>query len=288
VINKPDQYVFYQASFWLSHTFSNQSSLEISTQYLHYQQHYPNDFLFLISYTIPFGLPIARRTDIGNLTGSVFDIEKGGPIPEALVHIGENQSWTDAQGNFTFQNMRSGTHNVNVEILPKQLITENLLPQSITITGGRRTHVAIPVVSTCNITGEIIQYIPPEAIDRLIHQNLSMKTEPLKGMQITIQRNHGEEIYITTSNEKGVFRFSNLRPGTWSVHVSTDLLPESYFLQTNPITLHLIPQEKKELIFKVLPRISEIHPIEKGVSNNKIEQEQDFNDKKNEVIELPS
>ncbi len=82
VRNKKDEYLFDQVSFKWSHLTSSQHVWEASVQYFHYKTHYPNDFLFLVSYTVPFGLPVSRRKDIGDVSGYVVNVQKTYPFRE--------------------------------------------------------------------------------------------------------------------------------------------------------------------------------------------------------------
>ncbi|MBA3817192.1 MAG: hypothetical protein H0X29_11885, partial [Parachlamydiaceae bacterium] len=90
VMNKPDQYEMTQVSGRGSYTFKNLSQLQGTVQYFNYQKHYPDDLLFLVSYTVPFGLPITRRLDIGVVEGYVWDANRACPIAEAQVNLNGN------------------------------------------------------------------------------------------------------------------------------------------------------------------------------------------------------
>lgn len=268
VNNKPDMYELNQISFVLSHTFRNGHYLDVSSQYFNYQTHYPNDFLFLVSYTIPFSMRVGKRRDIGTLSGHVHDVYHGIPIPKAMVNVGGKQSITDADGNFTFKNLKTGTHNLKIEMLPKQMITQSARNQSINVIGGENTQITIPIISTCSINGEIVLYTYRDPIEIIMmNQDSDLEAEMVKKgslpeIRIVIESNDSEEVYTSVTNEKGFFYFNNLRPGKWNIYVNTDQLPDRYYLKTNNLSLDLKPNEHQEITFDVLPIPQKILPLD--------------------------
>ena len=161
VNNSCDEYELNQASLRLLHTFRNRHTLQVSTQYFHYQTHYPNDFLFLVSYSIPFGLPVGVRNDIGHVSGSVFNPCDHSFVSDALISLGGKQCYTDQNGRFDFKNLKCGTYDLKTEILPRQVIAQDPRPKRVDVVGGTTTEVTLPVAHSGLIYGEVVRYSLP-------------------------------------------------------------------------------------------------------------------------------
>lgn len=268
VNNRVDEYELNQASFNLSHYFPNRHSLGVSAQYFQYKSHYPNDMLFLLSYTVPFGLPVKKRDDVGSLSGYVFDVESNTPIKESLVSLEGKQCYTDENGAFYFKNVKKGAYNLKTEILPKQMILKEGSSTPLNIYGGQTNEVRVEAISGCSITGEIVYYtFKDETIERLYHlgqpiEPSEMKKNPLGGIRVIISRNNGEEIYTALSNETGGFNFSTLRPGSWEIKIVKDQIPSLYELNMNEIVLNIEPREQKQILFKATPKRRSLQRLE--------------------------
>ena len=269
VQNKPDMYELNQITFQLCHTFSNRHVLEVSGQYFHYQKHYPNDALFLISYTIPIYPAVARRCDIGDLSGYVRDVRSGDTIPEAIVNVGGRRCVTNADGSFFFKNMGAGEQELQVDLLPAKLVTQDYQSQKISVAGGKNTRITVPVVTAGSISGEIALYILRDPIEIAMMEDLSpeealkpIKSRFLPGIRIIIERNDDEEVLTTLTNDRGAFHFGNLRPGEWSIYVDTSKLPESHYLNMNRLVFDVKPGEHTSFNFDVFPPARKIIKIE--------------------------
>ena len=85
---------------------------------------------------------------------------------------------------------------------------------------------------------------------------------PLPGIRVIASRDRGEEIYTLLSNENGAFRFSNLRPGAWTVRVVTDQIPALHEWSQSEIRIELKGEDEKEIIFKAVPVRRIMQPID--------------------------
>lgn len=250
VNNARDRFQLNQASFRLCHSFSNYHSLDATVQYFQYKKHYPNDFLFLVSYTIPFGMPVAKRKDIGDVTGTIFNTADHSYVADALVKLGSKQCYSDDRGRFEFKNMKRGSYDLKTEILPRDIIVQNPRSQPVEVFGGQSVDVMLPVINSGIIRGEIIRY---SYVDPQQQDESNMKKHPLPGARVIISLNHGEEVYTLLTNEKGIFNFNHLRPGEWLVKVVESHIPDRHHLSLNQIVVHLKAKEEHEVLFKVIP-----------------------------------
>ena len=158
VKNVPDMYEMSQISFLLTHTYKNLHQLQMRGQYFYYHRHYHNDAMFLLSYSVPFGLPVGPRKDIGQLTGYVYDPYKNAPIAQAMFHCNGERAVSDFCGHFVFKGVPIGLQGIRSDILPENYVTVDGNQLSAHITGGKNTHMAIPVIAACSLEGEVLLF----------------------------------------------------------------------------------------------------------------------------------
>lgn len=268
VKDKPDMYELSQVSLSLNHTFNNLHRFQALVQYFHYHTHYPNDFMFLVNYTIPFGLPVGKRQDIGSLQGHVFDSITNTPIPQAIIQLNTGQTVTDQHGKFVFRNVPKGEYTLHAEILSNELITQELQPMPVKIESGNKNDIVIQATKACAIKGEIVLYKLKDSLDHWkalmqgANEGETVKHRAMEGIRITIERDSGKESYTSLSERDGRFLFPKLRPGQWRVFIETANLPALHDLNENDLTLDLTAGEERELLFKVLPKTPTLHLFE--------------------------
>lgn len=245
----------------MNHTFSNLHSLQGTVQYYHYKEHYKNDLLFLVSYTIPFGMPVGRKNDCGSLSGCVYDTYRECPVSNAVVNVNGGQIVTDEQGYFHFPRVKAGQQMLKTEILPKNLIAQNP-SQSLSIQGGKASDVMISVVPACCIEGEIVLLGPIENSLPQSRNGELVEHKKLKEIRVVIDRDNGKEVYSTMTDAKGRFKFTAMRPGNWRISMDTAELPPFHYVQNNDLKFKVEPEENKKVVLNVVPEVRVIQSFE--------------------------
>ncbi len=247
-----------------NHTFRNCHVLQGTIQYYYYRGHYPNNLLFLISYSVPFTVPICRNKAMGDLKGFVYNSKSNNPISGALVRCGQEQTHTDNFGNFAFYHIPRGSHSTKVETLPDNLIATATADSNICICGGSTTNIAISVIDSCTIKGQVIQYGYKD-IFAFLNNGENNEIIPLEGMnyiKIAIEREESEEIYTVLTNKKGEFRFQKLRPGIWRIKLATHQIPPNHELNFSDVTVDIKPGESFNVDFDVKPISPQIFKLD--------------------------
>lgn len=262
VNNTPDQYNFSQISGIMNHTFKNFHSIQGTVQYFRYQTHYTNNFQFIVSYTIPFGLPVSKKNNSGSIRGYVYDSYYNRPVASTVVSVNGGQTTTNAQGYFNFLKVPPGEKNLKVDILPKDLITQQF-SHPIIVERGKPTDINIPVTPSCHLSGKVLLYAyeEPSTFSSTHPRELVQKNE-MQDISITIDRDNGKEIYNFITNSNGSFKFNDLRPGTWRISIDTSELPPLHEVKSNDLIVAIEPEEHKEVTFKIVPKIRVIQPLD--------------------------
>jgi hypothetical protein len=258
VNHSPDRYQLNQVTYNLNHFFKNLHSLQASVQYFHYSSHYPSDFLFLVSYTIPFNVSVGRRKDIGILNGSLFDSCSQTPVANTWVTCHGLRSMTDEEGRFSFRSLPAGEHTIKAEMLPNHLISQQSNNQRIHVVGGKNNFFTYLLTPTCSLEGDLLLFVSNDSLDPF-NEKLQGKTEcfeqqGVKGVEIFIMRDGEEEIHSVLTDSKGHYCFSKLRPGNWVVWVPRDQIPNFHDLNFNDLIIEINPGEERKIDFQLKPQ----------------------------------
>lgn len=234
---------------------------------------------FVLSYTIPFKIPVSKKKSIGMLKGRVYDGEKEGrpPIPNVILTAGDATAVTDKKGGFIFPSLKPGTYFLKIEkgSIGLHRVTTEKLPVMVEIKGGETTQVEIAAVTSCRISGRVVIFTSNNNGKNNVHINGNGKEninnndknnlKEIGGLSnILVEITNGKEKLRELTDEKGRFSFEEMRPGKWTVKVYDENLPVHHYLETEEFSVELTPGEEKEIIFRVLPRIRPIQIIEEG------------------------
>jgi hypothetical protein len=234
---------------------------------------------FIINYTIPFGMPVGQKKSVGMLEGHVLDQETGQPISDVILRLNGVNAVTNATGKFTFPALKPGAFYLDIDSasIGLGLVPLQKTPLKIDIVGGKTKPVEIGITKSAHLKGRIIRY------------DFAGKDSLQKGFRINKDKNKatGEadkdklvegqglknallelksklETWRVLSDRKGRFRFSDLRPGQWTLNVYADNLPEYHYLEKNSVEVDLMPGDGKELLIRVLPKIRTIRMMDPG------------------------
>lgn len=254
-----------QIATTLAHFFQNNHQLAFSGQYFLFENK-RTEWQLLLSYTIPFDAPIAKRKDIGCLQGRVFEKGSHLPIPNALVALGDHKALSDANGIFGFQGIAPGEYDFKTEILPNNLITQEPSVMHLSVLGGQQAFIELPTVRSCMIKGEIYQYAYADDLEsqqRLFYgiQAPLEKQHPVSGIRVIVQNESTGEGFSCVTTNNGCFNFRELRPGTWKLSVIEGDLPEQTQLEKNDFEVIVEPGEEECVLLKVIPELRTIRPL---------------------------
>lgn len=247
-----------------NYTFKNLHRIDGMAQYYKYNTRFPNETLVVLSYTIPFSVPVAYRKDIGHLNGCVYDTWNDRLVAGAIVNCGKSQTSSQADGSFAFSCLPCGEQFPEIALLPDNLIEEVNTKSSLEIVGGKMTSLCISVVPSCSIEGEVILYAYKDMFAAFIDPSNAeiIPLNGLDGVRIAIANENQQEIYSSITNKKGEFHFPKLRPGEWHIKFFTDQIPPLHELNMNNLILTILPEETKKITFKVTPTAPQFFKLE--------------------------
>lgn len=247
----------------------------------------------MLSYTIPFGLPVSRKRSIGIIKGRVYDGQDSSRpgVPNVVLIANGVAAVTNAAGEFFFPALKPGTYSVQVDARSIGLnrVTDCKSPIVVEVKGGARTQMDVGVIPAATVSGTLTIVAADSGISlgRDAGNNgradpsadkekaLFVVGDPTKGNNgndanphsgdlgnTLVELTNGEEILRSVTDHKGAFLFERVRPGKWRLTIDDSALPEYSYLESAETEFELKSAEKKVVTVKVLPRERRIKLIQ--------------------------
>jgi hypothetical protein len=236
------------------------------------------ELIGLLEYSIPLGIPVGRRTDIGLLQGRVYNSESGGKgVPGVVIRINDLAAVTDERGQYAFHSLDPGEYVLSVDgqKLADNQVTLARTPMTVTVAGGEKAERSIGLVSGGQIGGRILVYqsetLPLKMIDGRDESGPSVpgQTGPkyvesgaLSGA--IVELSDGEILARQITDAEGRFLFEALRPAVYALKVVENALPEFHALEKAAFEVNLKAGGNETVDFKILPVIRSIQILDKG------------------------
>lgn len=222
-------------------------------------------------YSVDYGAPIARKPDIGALSGTITDAGTGAPIPDAVVRVAGFTAVSDSDGRYRFPALREGTHRLSIDAasISHSLVPMEKLPREVEIEGQRTHAVDIELAQGAALSGRIIRYEYPDAETQFQPEQTERsdgsgrhlrEAEPLRGVTVTLSKDGTTDRRITGSD--GSFRFAELPPGKWRINLSANAIPAQHEYERNDFEISLEPGESREIEIRVIPKERPIQFLE--------------------------
>lgn len=267
----------------LSHTFANNNRLSVLARQIKYKNSTSeDDTAVMIQFTIPFGLPVARKKSIGSVKGYVYDEETQNPIHNAVLRLNGLTAVTNKAGNFTFPSVSRGISYLSVDTasIGMNRIPSQKTPIQLAVQGGEKIPVIIPVTRSAQLSGKVMVYSYEKNVNgTTVSKEPSGTNEPRYvtgknggyeanklvegiGLRNTIvELRNSSEVRRAITDNKGCFGFEEIRPGKWTLKIYSDNLPEYHFFEKDTLELELKPGQRREISAKVLPKKRRIQII---------------------------
>ena len=246
-------------------------------------------FVALAEYSIPLGFPIGRKSDIGRLRGTVYDAENGRKgVEGVVVKINDLAAVTDANGMYVFNALEPGHYALTLQerVAKHDRITVQKTPLDVMVAGGKTIDCPIGLTAGSSLAGRIMVYKFERAEPELIARKAPARRGPsidesaekagpespkprlvesavLTAVSVELRDAGGEAIRAMT-DEDGRFVFDGLRPGSYTLKVYDDRLPELHVFEQDTFTCELKPGAREQVEIRVVPVVRPIQIIKQG------------------------
>lgn len=264
----------------LDHTFPGRSMLTVATEYgPDRRSGSPDDVTVTIAFSTAFSIPVTPKKNIGVVEGKVIDAATGSALPNVVLRMGDAIAASDTFGRFRFHNLHAGEHRLYIDpaSLPQGYLPAERMPLSITV-GKQTAEKEIRIVQAAGLSGQILVY----SFDRnyqWIGQadgETSPYSEPAgaSGVLLTLEGPDGT-VRRALSGENGAFAFPPLVPGSWTLTIPDDAVPEGHFVAKGDYRFDLLPGEKQETNIRLFPRTRTIKFIDEGTLEESVPEEEE-------------
>ncbi len=217
------------------------------------------EFIGLVEYSIPLGVPVGRNPETGQLSGSVFDAQNGqSGIGGVIIKLDQRATVTNEEGRFVFYGLKAGPSLLSIEqrTLGPNRITALETPAQINIEGGRKTEFDVAVVRSGKISGQVMAYDFADTKENKYAEKhgLANSLIELRGQQTT---------YNQITDEHGFFRFDELRQGKWTLRVIDQVSP-NFYVENDTFEFDIACGGEEKVLIKVLPLVRQIQFLEEG------------------------
>ena len=222
------------------------------------------DQAFLLEYAIPLGVPLSRLTGSGVLRGRVVEEGTQGPISNVVLYAGGATAVTDDAGEYEFPSLKPDVYALQVDLGSAGVgrVTVRPAPFLVTVLGGEEARMDIGVVPASSLAGEFTVYEFTEAARLDTNRGDVIPSGEASGLLVELSGAGG--VFRSFTDSRGRFRFNDLRPGTWTIRVSTDALPAYHYIDRDSVRFTLVPRSHIDTTFRVLPKRRIIRILEEG------------------------
>lgn len=247
----------YQNNYEVQQYYKNRSLLGLSTDYvlnkknelgifvnygLKKEKLHSTQLSASVRFTHTFNFPVSKRKDVGSLHGRIVN-DGVQNVKGILLTLSGNILYTDQKGEFSFHNVKTGTHYLFIDNSAAGIdaIAVHPGPYKIDILPGKTTEFEMAMTTA----GEIKGKVEVKKDEDLTNQGYITVKKQLK--RLIIEARNKDEVFRVYTKKDGAFSFTNLRPGTWKVKVYTAGIPDGYELDTSEFTVALKSGETKSL-----------------------------------------
>lgn len=248
-----------QASLHARYILANKTEIGLIGRIARSSVNWRNEEAFMLSISVPFGVPVSRKKSIGQLEGRVVDAEKKTGLGHNIVRVGDDYTVTDAQGNFNFTSLKPGEHPIQVEGNPNEPGRINTASTSvkIRIAGAQKSTINLPVTRP----GALIVKLPLYKAEAAAYsQNGAL------GMGVA-ELGNGTETLRQQADRLGNITFDNIRPGKWTLRVFDNNLPRFYYVETPESSVEIASGTTSERTIRILEKPRRIKLIDVGAVN---------------------
>jgi len=219
---------------------------------------------YLVEYSIPLSIPLTRLSGSGVLRGRVEDALTRDGVRNVVLYAGSATAVTDEDGDFLFPSLKPDVYAITPDLASAGVdrVTTRPAPFRVTVLGGEESRLDIGVVRSVSIAGEITIYDFNESAAQDAARGEIIENG--KGSGIIVEISGPDETLRRFTDNRGRFQFSDLRPGEWTVHIPEEGIPEYHYPERDSVRVIVLPGERKEALFKLLPIKRKIRILQEG------------------------
>ena len=229
---------------------------------------------FLLTYSISWNTPYKKKRRTG-IKGRIHRNNK--PLTHFKVLCDNEQTITDANGEFIFDNLKEGNSLIATEDIYTGMTTNCSMPLDVKVRKGKFSEVEIEMLKGGKVSGNISFYktidnksiLNNEGLDENLKESyLYEKDFGAADIIVQIESENEKDIYIETTTKNGKFEFTNLREEKWTLIFIPKNLHNNYQLKDKKFSFEITSGEIKTFEARILPQIRRFQIIEVDTISN--------------------
>jgi hypothetical protein len=224
----------------------------------------------MLTYSIPLGLPVGRKTGVGVLKGRVHDVEGsfGPAVSRVVLTAGDATAVTDRNGEFIFPTLKPGSHLLRIQqgSIGFDRVTTQVFPVLVEVRKGETAVVDIGVVRAASVSAKVVVYGASSGNITTNEKDMTKDNfTEVAGLEgVLTEISNGTETFRRTTDNSGSVSFDHIRPGRWTLKVYGDNLPPHHYLETPETVLDIPPAGVHLASIRILPRHRPVQFIDSG------------------------
>jgi hypothetical protein len=186
----------------------------------------------MLSYSVPFAMPVMRRPDVTTLRGRVFDTETSAGLKDVILRLDGASVATNARGEFAFPAVSRGAHQIVLEhgSMNVNQVPASAAPLAVNVAGRDAPPVMIAMVRSAAI-GVLVTLHPDGG-------------EPARAAAgVLVGFSNAETTIRRLTDTSGRVRLGGIAPGRWSVSLAQDTVPAGFRPAGGDMNVILAPGE---------------------------------------------
>jgi len=222
----------------------------------------PTGWKPVVSLSITYGgsadIAIYRTRDSAVVRGMVFDQATGAPRSGVVLRLNGLATVSDAKGAYLFNLAKSGTWYLQVDraSLGETLIPSEPTPIEVTVLPGVVTVVDIGIVERASLSGTVTVWDYPQGGTydaSALGDNAPAERQRLGGIaNIVVELSDGVQVLRRVTNRDGIFQFTEVRPGRYTLTVIGGPLPDYHHVEQTTYQVELTPGQTGDVAIRVL------------------------------------
>lgn len=233
----------------------------------------------MLTYRVPFGLPVSRKRNVATLRGRVLDAETGTGLENVVLNLGGLIAVSDSEGRFSFPSVKTGRYHLSLDRPGASVdkVSVEKLPKEIEIRQGDDNRTEIALIRGATLSGQIRVYDLPDSVlptQTYIKVGATDRPDdspdppqrPLKRANVLadtlVTFINGEHTIKRLTDQDGRFRIAGVPPGRWVITMDENNLPVNTIPEQRQQILIVEPGEEANIDFKVIPEVRKIKMLE--------------------------
>jgi hypothetical protein len=203
----------------------------------------------MLAYSIPFALPVSRKSNMSSVRGRILDAETGQGVPNVVLSVDGLTAVSGEKGEFNFPAVKAGSYQLSIDRANFGVgrVALGKMPLELVVAAHEPKDVEIKLIRSVAVHVRVNLYADATA------PGLARGA----GNILVTLKNAGR-VYRRLTEADGSFRLAGLVPGKWIASIDDEAVPEGYEAQSRELVLEVAPGGQADAEFRLAPAVRTI------------------------------